>query len=77
MDGLAARARNRPGTAMELYRGGPPAVVRGSQNAPIRTPNRGPLALGPGPSPTITPPVRPTGAIDDAIRNTTKKRTFF
>lgn len=74
MDGLAARARNRPGTALELYRGGPPAVVRGSQNAPITTPNRGPLELGPGPSTTTTSPGNPTRAIDESIR---RGRTFW
>ena len=81
MDGLAARARNRPGTALELYRGGPPAVVRGSQNAPI-TPRRGPLALGPGsppsagPGPTIRPPGGgggPGGAIRESLERSGKK----
>lgn len=79
MDGLAARARNRPGTALELYRGGPPAVVRGSQNRPI-TPPRGPLALGPGdlpstgPGPTIRPPGGGGGGpIPDALQRSGKK----
>jgi len=94
MDGLAAkenkrlstfRARNRPGTAIELYRGGPPDVVRGSQNAPITSSSRGPLALGPGPSPgpgpgrTTTPPGdNPSRAIGESIdRSKPKPRTFF
>jgi hypothetical protein len=57
MDGLAARARNRPGTALELYRGGPPAVVRGSQNRPVLyTGGDGPSGGGGGGGRTTRPP---------------------
>ena len=59
MDGLAARARSRPrpGTALELYRGGPPAVVRGSQNRPVLdTGGGGPSGGGGGGGRTTRPP---------------------
>lgn len=60
MDGLAARARNRPGTALELYRGGPPAVVGGSQNTPA-------VPVSVRRRPTVTPP-RPSTTLDEPIR---------
>jgi hypothetical protein len=77
MDGLAARARNRPGTALELYRGGPPAVMRGSQNAPVSRPPlalpAGPGGAGPGPGPTIRPPTTPNPAIRESLERSGKR----